>query len=332
MKNSEIIGIGHFVPEQVVSNYDLEKMMDTSNDWIIERTGIRERRWIKPGETTIYGMAHEATRMALERAQIDVNEIEFIVFASIMGDHGFPGGGCFLGERLGLHGVPAMDIRNACSGFIYALSVADKFIKSGTYKTALVIGAEIQSTGIDKTSRGRDIAVIFGDGAGAAILRATDDEKKGVLTTHLHADGRHAKNLWCDWPSIHRPPGVEGVYEDPEHNFPHMNGRHVFKHAVVQFPEVIGEALEATGHKIEDVDLMIPHQANLRITEAVAKRLGLPMEKVYSNIQRYGNTTAASIPIALSEAWQEDKVKEDSLVCLAAFGSGFTWGSALVRF
>jgi 3-oxoacyl-[acyl-carrier-protein] synthase-3 len=225
-----------------------------------------------------------------------------------------------------------MDIRNACSGFIYALSVADKFIKSGTYKTALVIGAEIQSTGIDKTSRGRDIAVIFGDGAGAAILRATDDEKKGVLTTHLHADGRYAKNLWCDWPSIHRTPGLEGLYEDPEHNFPHMNGRYVFKHAVVRFPEVIGEALEATGHKIEDVDLMIPHQANLRITEAVAKRLGLPMEKVYSNIQRYGNTTAASIPIALSEAWQEDKVKEDSLVCLAAFGSGFTWGSALVRF
>jgi len=332
MKNSEVIGMGHYLPEQVITNFDLEKMMDTSNEWIVERTGIRERRWVKPGETTIYGLAYEAAQMAIRRAGIQTEEIEFIVFASIMGDHAFPGGGCFLGDKMGLNGVPAMDIRNACSGFIYGISVADKFIKTGTYKTVLVIGAEIQSLGIDKTTRGRDLSVIFADGAGAAVLTATDDPKKGILTTHLHAEGQYAKKLWCDWPSIHWPPALGKPYDDPEHNFPHMEGRYVFKHAVTRFPEVINEAMQAAGHKIEDVDLVIPHQANLRITEAVAQQLGIPMEKMYSNIQRYGNTTAASIPIALSEAWQEGKIREGSLVCLASFGAGFTWGSVLIQF
>lgn len=332
MKNTQIIGMGHYVPEQVVTNFDLEKMMDTSNEWIVERTGIRERHWVRPGETTIYGLAYEAAQMAIQRAGIQTEEIEFIVFASIMGDHAFPGGGCFLGEKMGLHGVPAMDIRNACSGFMYGLSVGDKFIKTGTYKTILVIGAEIQSIGIDKTTRGRDLSVIFADGAGAAVITATDDPNKGVLTTHMHADGRYAKKLWCDWPSIHWPPAIGKPYDDPEHNFPHMEGQYVFKHAVVKFPEVINEALEATGYSASDIDLFIPHQANLRITEAVASRLGLTPNQVMSNIDRYGNTTAASIPIAMSEAWEQGRIKENSLVCLASFGAGFTWASALIRF
>jgi len=331
MKNARIIGHGHFVPDRVVTNAELEKMMDTSDAWIQERTGIKERRWIQPGEITIYGLGFKAAQKAIQRAGIEASEIEFIIFASILADHGFPGGGCFMQEMLEIPGVPSMDIRNACSGFIYGLAIADKFIKSETYKTVLVVGAEIQSTGIDKTTRGRDVSVIFGDGAGAVILQATDDKSKGVLTTHLHADGRYAKKLWCEWPSIHMTPAVGGMFNDWERDAPYMEGRFVFKHAVVKFPEVINEALEATGHSIEDVDLVIPHQANLRITEVVAQRLGIPMSKVYSNIQRYGNTTAASIPIALDEAVEEGLIKENSLVCLAAFGSGFTWGSALIR-
>lgn len=331
MKNARIIGHGHYVPDRVVTNAELEKMMDTSDAWIQERTGIKERRWIQPGETTIYELGFKAAQKAIERAGIEAKDIEFIIFASILSDCGFPGGGCFMQEMLEIPGVPSMDIRNACSGFIYGLSIGDKFIKSGTYKTVLVVGAEIQSTGIDKTTRGRDVSVIFGDGSGAVILQATDDNDKGILTTHLHADGRYAKKLWCEWPSIHKTPAFGGMFNDWERDAPYMEGRFVFKHAIVKFPEVINEALQATGYSISDVDLVIPHQANLRISEAVAQRLGLPMSKVYSNIQRYGNTTAASIPIALDEAVEEGLIKEDSLVCLAAFGSGFTWGSALIR-
>ena len=331
MKNSKIVGLGHYVPEQVVTNFDLQKMMDTSDEWIRERTGIETRHWIRNGETSICGLGHEATNMALKDAGITADEIEFIIFASVLSDHGFPGGGCFLQEMLGIPGVPAMDVRNACSGFMYGLSVADKFIKTGTYETVLVVGAEIQSTGIDKTSRGRDISVIFGDGAGAAVLKAIDDNTKGILTTHLHADGRYAKKLWCDWPSIHKTPGMTEKYDDPEHNFPYMDGQFVFKHAITKFPAVIHESLDAAGYTPKDIDLVIPHQANLRITEAVARRLELPSEKVYSNIQRYGNTTAASIPIAMSEAYSEGLIKENSLICLASFGAGFTWASALIR-
>lgn len=331
MKNSKVIGVGHSLPERVVTNAELEKFMETSDQWIRERTGIETRRWIRPGETTIAGLAHKASRMALEDAGLPPEDIDLIVFASVLSDHGFPASGCFLQEMLGLPGVPVMDIRAACSGFMYALSTADKFIKTGTYKTVLVIGAEIQSTGLDKTTRGRDLSVLFGDGAGAAILTATDDPEKGILTTHLHADGRYAKKLWCDFPSIHRTPANTKVFDNPELDFPHMEGQFVFKHAIVKFPAVIHEALEAAGYTTKDLDLFIPHQANLRITEAVAHRLELPLEKVYSNIQRYGNTTAASIPIALSEAYGEGKVQEGNLICLASFGAGFTWAAALIR-
>jgi len=331
MKNSKIIGVGHHVPEWVVTNAELEKHMDTSDEWIRERTGIECRHWIRDNEATIYELGYQASQNALKQAGISAQDIEFIVFASILSDHGFPGGGCFMQEMLGIPGVPAMDIRNACSGFMYALAVADKFIKTETYKNVLVVGAEIQSTGIDLSTKGRDIAVIFGDGAGAAVLTASDDNQTGVLTTHLHADGRYAKKLWCDWPSIRRTPRLTAEYNDPDHNFPHMEGQFVFKHAVVKFPEVIYEALKKTGYTTKDVDLVIPHQANMRITEMVARRLELPMEKVYSNIQRYGNTTAASIPIAMSEALEEGLIHSNSLICLASFGAGFTWASALIR-
>ncbi len=332
MKNAQVTGMGHYVPENIITNHDLEKMMDTSDEWIRERTGIVERRWVTPGEETINGMGYKASLMALEQAGMTPEDIDFIVFASIVSDMGFPGGGCLMQEKLGIPGVPCMDIRNACSGFMYALAVGDKFIKTGTYKTVLVVGSEIQSLGIDKSTRGRDISVIFADGAGAVILSATDNPHKGILTTHLHADGRYARKLYCEWPSIHHTPGQNPVYDDPEHNFPHMEGRFVFKHAVVRFPEVIMEALQATGYTPADLDLFIPHQANQRITEAVAARLEIPMEKVMNTIVHYGNTTAATIPMAMSMAKQEGKIRDGSLVCLAAFGSGFTWGSALIRF
>lgn len=328
---SEIVGVGHYLPAQVVTNHDLEKLMDTSDQWIQERTGIRTRRWIKEGET-VTGMAEQAARMALKRAKMACEEIELIVSASTLSDHVFPGSGCFLQAELGLPGIPAIDVRNGCSGFLYALSIADKFIRSGTYRTALVIGAEVQSTSIDLSTRGRDMAVIFADGAGAAVLRATDAPEKGILTTHLHADGRYARKLWLEHPSPNNRPRVSEELLEGDRRYPKMEGRFVFKQAVIKFPEVIEEALTATGYTTGDLDLLIPHQANGRITEAVAQRMGLPMEKVFSNIEHYGNTTAASIPICMSEAWEAGKIHPGALVCLAAFGAGFTWASALVRF
>jgi len=330
MKNSRIVGVGHYVPERVITNFDLEKMMETSDEWIRERTGIITRRWIKDGES-ITSMSHQAAKIALERAQMKPEDIEFIIVASMAGDVQFPGNGCLLQKELGLPGVPAMDVRNACSGFLYALSTADKFIKTGTYKSALVIGAEIQSTGLDLTTRGRDLAVLFGDGAGAAVLTATDEPEKGILTTHIHADGQYYNKLWCEWPTITKYPYFNKEMLETDRIYPKMEGRYVFKHAVVKFPEVIMEALQSAGYDLKDMDLLIPHQANQRITEAVAQRLGLPPEKVVSNIHKYGNTTAASIPIAMSEAWAEGRIKENDLVCLAAFGAGFTWASALIR-
>ena len=331
MKNSKIVGIGHYVPDRMVTNHELEKMMDTSDEWIRERTGIQTRHWITEGET-VHGMALKATETALKRAQLNKEDIDFIVFASVLGDHIFPGSGCFLQDKMGLPGVPALDVRNGCSGFIYALAVADQFIKTGTYKSALVIGSEIQSTSLDLSTRGRDMAVIFADGAGAAVLTATDNPGKGVLTTHLHADGQFVGKLWLELPATYENPRMSAEMMQRDGIYPHMEGRYVFKHAVTKFPEVIREALDAAGYTVDDLDLLIPHQANLRITEAVAEKLNLPMEKVCSNIQRYGNTTAASIPIAMSEAWADGKIGDDSLVCLAAFGAGFTWASALIRF
>ena len=330
MKNSMIAGLGHYVPENVVSNQDLEKIMDTTNEWIVERTGIEKRRWFNPDKDTVSNMATRAAKMALERANTDVKEVEFIVFATITPDYFFPGSGVLMQRELGLQGIGALDIRNACSGFIYALSVADQFIKTGMYKTVLVVGAEIQSSALDKSTEGRSSSVIFADGAGAAVLKATDQDK-GVLSTHLHADGDYAEELYVKDPGSSRKVRLsQELIEGPTFNLT-MNGNAVFKHAVVRFSEVIGEALKQNGHAPEDIDLLVPHQANLRISNFVQKQMKLPDEKVFNNIMHYGNTTAASIPIAMSEAWEQGKIKEGDLICLAAFGSGFTWASALIR-
>lgn len=330
MSRTIFAGIGHYLPERIVTNYDLEKKMDTSNEWILERTGIRERRWVSEGET-VSGLAFKATEMALERAGFEAKDIDFIIFACMEADYEFPGGGCFLQEKLDVPGIPALDIRNQCSGFIYGLAIADQFIRNGVYKTILLVGSEIQSTSLDLSTRGRDMAVLFGDGAGAAVLTTTEDTKRGVLTAHLHADGRHTKKLWGECPSVIYHPRITSDMLETDRIYPKMEGRQVFKYAVTKFPEVIHEALNATGYSINDVQLVVPHQANLRITEAVAQRLGIGMDKMYSNIHKYGNTTGATIPICLSEAWEEGKIKKDDLIALASFGSGFTWASALVR-
>ncbi len=335
MKNSQIVGVGHYVPECVVSNQDLEKLMDTSDEWIVERTGIRERRYFDYKKDTCSNMATRASKMALERAGIDAQEIDLIIFATITPDYMFPGSGVLMQREMGLDkkAIPAIDIRNACSGFIYALSIADQFIKTGMYNTVLVAGSEIQSSAMEFSDRQRHVSVIFGDGAGAVILKATDQPGKGILSTHLHADGTFAEELYV------RDPGSSRKNEErltpellkTESIRAHMNGNLVFKHAIVRFVEVIMEALQANNKTKEDIDLLIPHQANLRISNFVQQKLGLSDDKIYNNIQRYGNTTAATIPIALSEAWEEGKIKENDLVCMAAFGSGFTWASALIK-
>lgn len=326
-----MVGVGHHVPDRVVTNDDLSKLMDTNNEWIVERTGIHERRFIDPGKDTVANMAAKASRMALERANVKVKDIDFIVFATITSDYYFPGSGVLLQRELGLESIPAMDIKNACSGFVYALSTADQFIKTGMYKNVLVVGAEIQSTALDLTTRGRGTAVIFGDGAGAVVLQPS--EEQGILSTHLHADGRFAEELYVKDPGSSRP----HEERQPEQIFDtsgfkvYMNGNLVFRHAVVRFMEVIQEALDANQMRKEDIDLLIPHQANLRISNFIQEKLGLADDKVYNNIMRYGNTTAGSIPIVMSEAWGEGRINQGDLLCLAAFGSGFTWASALIR-
>ncbi|MFN7373107.1 MAG: 3-oxoacyl-ACP synthase III family protein [Cyclobacteriaceae bacterium] len=331
MYSSKIVGLGHHLPEQVITNEYLSTLMDTNDEWIVERTGIQERRWIDPAKDTVGNMAAKAARIALERAKVDVKEVEFIVFATITSDYYFPGSGVIMQRELGLEGIGAMDIKNACSGFIYALSVADQFIKTGMYKTVLVVGAEIQSTALDVTTRGRNTAVIFGDGAGAAVLQRSD--KPGILSTHLHADGRYAEELYVKDPGSSRPREErqpEQILDTTGFKVV-MNGNQVFKHAVVRFMEAINEALATNQLKKEDINLLVPHQANLRISQYIQEKLNLRDDQVYNNIQRYGNTTAASIPIAMSEAWAEGKMKENDVICLAAFGSGFTWASALIR-
>ncbi len=329
---SRIVGLGHHVPETVITNDYLSGIMDTNDAWIVERTGIRERRFIDPAKDTVANMAAKATRMALQRANLSEQDIDFIVFATITPDYFFPGSGVLLQRELGLDGrIGALDVRNACSGFIYALSVADAFIRSGMYRTVLVVGAEIQSTALDLSTRGRNTAVIFGDGAGAAILQRSDNP--GILSTHLHSDGRFAEELYVKDPGSSRPHKERQPEQilDTSGFKVYMNGNQVFKHAVVRFMEVIEEALNANNLSKEDINLLVPHQANLRISQYIQEKLSLSDDQVYNNIMRYGNTTAASIPIALSEAWAEGKIQENDVICLAAFGSGFTWASALIR-
>lgn len=330
MPRTAIIGTGHWVPERVVTNDDLTELMDTSDEWIRERTGIRERRWVEPG-TTGAEMATRASRMALEDAGIAAEEVDAVVLATLSPDHFFPGTGVFLARELGLGTAPAIDLRAQCSGFVYGLQVADALIRTEQYRTILLVGVEIQSTGLDVSTEGRDMAVLFGDGAGAALLRATDDPTRGVLSTHIHAEGEHAEILWGDAPASWRHPRIGPDDFDERRVYPSMAGREVFKHAVTRMPEVVREALDANGLEPSEIDLLIPHQANLRISQMVQKRLRLSDEQVFNNIEKYGNTTAATIPIALSEAVRLGRLERGDLLCLTAFGSGFTWGSALLR-
>ncbi len=330
MVRTAIVGLGTHVPERVVTNQELTTMMETSDEWIQQRTGIKERRWVGPN-TGSTDLALEAANKALAQAGWKATDLDAIVYATLSPDHNFPGDACFLQARLGVPGIAALDIRNQCSGFIYGLSVADAWIRSGQYKKVLLVGAEVHSTGLDISTRGRDVSVIFGDGAGAACLEATDDPNRGVLSTHLHADGRYAKDLWTDAPgSRYSPRLTHGMIDEARH-YPKMDGAKVFKHAVVKMPEVVREALGKNNLTPRDIALLIPHQANLRITEAVQKGLELRDDQVFSNIQRYGNTTAASIPLALAEGVAERNVQRGGLIVLAAFGAGFTWASAAIR-
>ncbi len=335
MFHSKIVGLGYFVPENVVTNDDLSKIMDTNDEWIQERTGIQERRHIikGSGETTTT-MAIKASKIAIERSGIAYDDIDFIVFATISPDYYFPGPGVELQKALGLKTIGALDIRNQCSGFIYALSIADQYIKTGMYNNILVVGSELQSIGLDMTTRGRNVSVIFGDGAGAAVLSREEDVTKGILSTHLHSEGEHAKELAVLSPGMGGR-WVTDIIQDNDPNdesyFPHMNGQFVFKNAVVRFSEVINEGLQANNLQVSDIDMLIPHQANLRISQFIQKKFGLSDDQVFNNIQKYGNTTAASIPIALTEAWELGKIKSGDTVVLAAFGSGFTWASAIIK-
>lgn len=335
MYNSKIIGLGYYVPDNVVTNDDLSKIMDTSDAWIQERTGIKERRWVKPnsGETTA-SMGVEAAKIAIDRAGIDKDDIDFIVFATLSPDMYFPGPGVQVQHALDIKTVGALDVRNQCSGFVYGLSVADNFIKTGMYKNVLVIGSELHSHGLDKTTRGRGVSVIFGDGAGAAVLTREEDTSKGILSTHLHSQGEHAEELVLVAPGMGKR-WVNDIIADNDPNdesyFPYMNGQFVFKNAVVRFSEVIMEGLIKNKLQVDDIDMLIPHQANLRIAQFIQKKFKLSDDQVFNNIQKYGNTTAASIPIALTEAWEEGKIKEGDTVVLAAFGSGFTWGSVIIN-
>ena len=331
MKKSRILGAGHYVPERIVTNAELSQMMNTSDEWIVERTGIHERRWYSPGVDTVTNMSVKASRMAMERAGVGPNEIEFIVFATVTSDYFLPGNGVLLQRDLGLSTIGALEIKNACSGFIYALSVADQFIKTGMYKKILVVGAEIQSSALDKSDEGRSSAIIFADGAGAVVLGAVESDQPGILSTHLHSDGSFAEELYCIAPSSSGKVRLSQEMIDRGDFFVKMNGNAVFKHAIVRFMEVIKEALDHNGMTKEDLDLLVPHQANLRISQYIQQKLQLPDEKVFNNIMYLGNTTAGTIPIALSQAWEQGRLKEGDLVCLAAFGSGFAWASALLR-
>ncbi len=334
MYNSKITGLGYYVPDNVVTNDDLSNFMDTNDEWIQERTGIKERRWIKEGsDDTSAVMGAKASRIAIERAGLTKGDIDFIVFATLSPDYYFPGGGVQLQEMLDMRTVGAVDIRNQCSGFIYAMSVADQFIKTGMYKNILVVGSEFHSGGLDKSTRGRGVSVIFGDGAGAAVLSRTEDNTKGILSSHLHSEGKHAKELIVESPSIKHwvPALIAENNKNDESYYPYMNGTFVFKHAVIRFSEAIVEGLQANNLEVSDINMLIPHQANLRISQFVQRKFKLADDQIFNNIMKYGNTTAASVIIALTEAWEQGKIKDNDLVVLAAFGSGFTWGSVIIR-
>lgn len=326
-----ITGTGHFVPERVVTNFDLEKEIETTDEWIRQRTGITRRHWVEKGVGSS-DLAVDAAHRAIEDAGIDKADIDFLIAATLSPDHYFPGIGVLVQSKLGLPPIGTLDIRDQCSGFIYALSVADQYIKTGTFKRILLVAAEVQSTNLDTSQAGRDMAVLFGDGAGAVILEPNlEDNDRGILSTHLFSDGDQAEHLWMEKPSCKdRPTFSEGMYAEKRY-FPRMNGRHVFINAVEKMPEAVRKGLEHNAMTIDDVDHLLPHQANDRISLMVAKNLKIPVEKVIRNIDHYGNTTAASIPIALDEAVKNGRIRSGDTIVMTAFGSGFTWASAVIR-
>ena len=329
MRGARIVGTGRELPSRVVRNEELTKLMDTTDEWIVQRTGIRERRYADPGTGTSH-LGTAAARKAIGKAGIGVGDIGLIVFATLSPDYFFPGSAVLVQDQLGMPTVGAIDVRDQCSGFMYGLSVAESFVKGGFHDYVLVIGSEIHSRGLNFTTAGRDTAVIFGDGAGAVVVGPAE-EGKGILSTHLHSEGKYAGELCLEEPGFLRDPWITHEMIDAGKHFPRMNGRYVFTHAVRRFPEAIREALAKNGRTVSDLSLLIPHQANLRITQAVGAAMELPEGKVFSNIERYGNTTAASIPIALDECLEQGRIREGDLLCLAAFGSGFTWASALLH-
>ena len=329
MQRSRILGTGFSVPDRVVTNAELSGLMDTTDEWIRTRTGIEERRWVTEGETGV-DLAHRATARALEMAGVSPGELDAIVYATSSPDHFAPGNGVYLQRLLGISTIPALDVRAQCSGFIYALSVADAWIRSEQYRRVLVVGSEVQSTGLEVSSAGRHVAVIFADGAGAVLLGAAEDNG-GILAFDLHSEGAHAEKLWVDSPGSMYHPRVSHEQIDAGQQFLQMDGKEVFRHAVVRMPESVRAVLSAAGHTVEELDLLLAHQANLRIAEAMQKGLGLRDDQVYNNIMRYGNTTAATIPIALDECVRNGRLERGDLLVMTAFGSGFMWGSAAVR-
>jgi 3-oxoacyl-[acyl-carrier-protein] synthase-3 len=330
MPRTEFISTGFYVPERVVKNEEFTQWMDTSDEWIRTRTGITERRWAAEGQMGS-DLATEAAKVALDRAGLKASDLDCIVYATLSPDYFFPGGGVYLQRKLGVTDIPCLDVRNQCSGFIYGLSLADAWIRMGQYKRILLVGAEVHSTGMDLTTRGRDLSVLFGDGAGAVILGPTEDAGRGVLSTHIFADGRFAELLFCDLGGCAHKPRITPEHLEQGLHWAVMQGKEVFKHASTRMPEAVALALQANGLSPADIKVLIPHQANLRISEMVQRKIGLRDDQVYNNIQKYGNTTAGSIPIALDECVQSGKITRGDVVMFAAFGSGFTWGSAAIR-
>jgi len=328
---SRILGLGMSVPKRIVTNHDLSHLMETSNEWIVERTGIEQRHWVSEGETGA-SLATAASQQALERAGVAAKDIDLIIYATLSPDFNFPGTGVFVQRALGMKDIPCLDIRQQCTGFIYGLSIADAYIRTGAFKNILLIGSEVHSTGLDISTAGRDVTVLFGDGAGAAVIgRATDDQHV-ILSTHIHADGSEAEILWTEYPASAHNPRISADAMAERKHFPSMNGKKVFKHAVTRMPQAIMEGMVANNLKLTDIDIMIPHQANLRINQMVANMIGMPAEKTHNTIMKWGNTTAASIPMCMFDALEVGKLKQGNLVCLVAFGAGLTWGSAFLRY
>ena len=332
MGRTTILGVGTHVPARVVTNHELAESMDTTDEWIVQRTGISERRFIEHDGIGASDLAVPACAAALEHAGVELGEIDAIIFATLSPDYFVPGSGCLLQRKLGLGPVPALDVRNQCAGFLYGLSIADSWVRTGAYRKILLVGAEVQSTGLDLSTRGRDVAVLFGDGAGAVVVGQAPDDERGVLSICLHADGAGAEQLWIEAPASRHAPRLSPQMLAQGRHFPQMNGRQVFRWAVEKMPEVAFETLQKAGLTLSDVDLLVPHQANRRISEMVAARLQLPAEKVVHNIEKYGNTTAATIPMALDRAFKDGRIEPGTTVLMTTFGSGFTWGGAVVRF